>query len=231
MFGEARKAFLPYLRSGKYRRATQKQFPMCCLRPSTCLQVQVLPRQRVVGPSSNSRLRLGETPAGGKLTAQRREVETNGPRGQRPTRASRASPNWAESVRLAHQAVVAFARAGTRYRAEPRACGHRRGPRLLRSEPGTERTAGAASNGAANGFGRTRRLLAGASNRTGKNSLYGMIRGGGGTVSMTWRPFATMPERPDTMEAAGPNWACLHSTRPVRLSVGIGVLRLRLPVA
>jgi len=37
---------------------------MCGLQPLTYLQVQVLPRQRMVGPSSDSRLRLGETPAG-----------------------------------------------------------------------------------------------------------------------------------------------------------------------
>ena len=37
---------------------------MCSLQPLTCSQVQVLPRQEMVGPSSDSRLRLGETPAG-----------------------------------------------------------------------------------------------------------------------------------------------------------------------
>ena len=36
----------------------------CSLRSLTCLQVQVLPRQWMVGPSSHSRPRLGETPAG-----------------------------------------------------------------------------------------------------------------------------------------------------------------------
>jgi hypothetical protein len=38
--------------------------PRCSLRSLTCLQVQVLPRQWMVGPSSHSRLWLGETPAG-----------------------------------------------------------------------------------------------------------------------------------------------------------------------
>jgi len=38
--------------------------PKCSLRSLTCLQVQVLPRQWMVGPSSHSRLRLGETRAG-----------------------------------------------------------------------------------------------------------------------------------------------------------------------
>jgi hypothetical protein len=42
----------------------QKQIPMCSLQPLTCLQVQVLPRQWMVGPSRDSRLRLGETLAG-----------------------------------------------------------------------------------------------------------------------------------------------------------------------
>lgn len=80
------------------------------------------------------------------MTKQRREGETNSPKGQRPSRASRTGSSWAEFVRLAHQAVVAFGGAGTTNRAEPRACGHSRGPRCLDSEPGTERPAGAASN-------------------------------------------------------------------------------------
>jgi len=44
--------------------AAKKQIPMCSLQPLTCSQVQVLPRQWMVGPSSDSRLRLGETLAG-----------------------------------------------------------------------------------------------------------------------------------------------------------------------
>jgi len=149
------------------------------------------------------------------MTKQRREGEANGPRGQRPARASRAGPNWAEFVRLAHQAVVALVGAETINRAEPRACGHSRGPRRPDPEPGSERAARAASNGAGNGLGRAWPAWAGASNRIGENPLYGMIRGGGGNVSTTWRPFATTLERADTMEAAGLNWARLRSTRPV----------------
>ena len=42
----------------------KNQIPMCSLRSLTCLQVQLLPRQGMVGPSSNSRLRPGETLAG-----------------------------------------------------------------------------------------------------------------------------------------------------------------------
>ena len=41
-----------------------KPFPLCSLQPRACSQVRVLPRQWMVGPSSNSRLRLGETLAG-----------------------------------------------------------------------------------------------------------------------------------------------------------------------
>ena len=149
------------------------------------------------------------------MTKQRREGEANGPQGQRPIRASRTGSSWAEFVRLAHQAVVAFAGAGIINRAEPRACGHSRGPRRPDSELGTERVARAASNGAGHGLGRVQPEWAGASNRTGENSLSGMMRGGGGNVSMTWRPFATMLERADTLEAAGLNWARLRSTRPV----------------
>ena len=93
------------------------------------------------------------------MTKQRREGEANGPQGQRPDGASRTGPNWTEFVRLAHQAVVAIAGAGTINRAEPRACGHCRDPRRPDSEPGTERIARAASNGAGNGFGRARHPL------------------------------------------------------------------------
>jgi hypothetical protein len=102
------------------------------------------------------------------MTRQRRESEANGPRGQRPFRASRTGSSWAEFVRLTHQAVVAFAGAGIINRAEPRACGHSRGPRRPDSEPGTETTARAASNGAGSGSGRTRHQGAGASNRIGE---------------------------------------------------------------
>ena len=42
----------------------KNQIPMCSLQPLPCSQVQVLPRQWMVGPSSDSRLRLGETPVG-----------------------------------------------------------------------------------------------------------------------------------------------------------------------
>ena len=88
------------------------------------------------------------------MTKQRREGEANGPRGQRPPRVSRTGPSWTEFVRLAHQAVVAFAGAGMINRAEPRACGHSREPIGLDSEPDTERNAGSASNAAGDGCGR-----------------------------------------------------------------------------
>ena len=45
-------------------RGAKKQIPMCSLQPWACSQVKVLPRQWMVGPSSNSRLRPGETLAG-----------------------------------------------------------------------------------------------------------------------------------------------------------------------
>ena len=149
------------------------------------------------------------------MTKQRREGEANGPPGQRPTRASRAGPSWAEFVRLAHQAVVAIGGAGTTNRAEPRAGGHRRGPRRLDPEPRAERTARTASNGAGGSRGRAQSLWAGTSKRMGENSLYGMMRGGGGNVSLIWRPFATRLERADTPQAAGLNWARLRSTLPI----------------
>jgi hypothetical protein len=137
---------------------------MCSLQPRACSQVKVLPRQWMVGPSSNSRLRSGETLAGASSAencSQRREGEANGPRGQRPPGASRAGPSWTEFVRPAHQAVVAFIGAGIINRAEPRACGHSREPIHLDSEPDTERDAGSASNAAGNGCGRARSYEAG----------------------------------------------------------------------
>jgi hypothetical protein len=130
---------------------------MCSLRALTWLQVQVLPRQGMAGPSSDNRLRLGETRAGRSPAAdgrQRREGEADGPQGQRPARVSRGGPNRTEFVRPAHQAVVAIAGADMINRAEPRACGHSREPRLLDPEPGMERNAGSASNAAGNGCGR-----------------------------------------------------------------------------
>ena len=42
----------------------EKLSPVCSLQPWVCSQVKVLPRQWMVGPSSNSRLRSGETLAG-----------------------------------------------------------------------------------------------------------------------------------------------------------------------
>jgi len=155
---------------------------MCSLQPLTYLQVQVLPRQWMVGPSSHSRLWLGETPAGASSAvndSQRREGETSGPQGQGPARVSRGGPSWTEFVRLADQAVVAIAVAGMTNRAEPRACGYSREPRRLDPEPGPKRTQAprqAQPGTAAEGCG-ARRL---ASSRTGGNSPYGMIRGGGG---------------------------------------------------
>ena len=52
--------------------------------------------------------------------------------------------------------MVAIAGAGMTNRAEPRACGHSREPRLLDTEPGVERNAGSASNAARDGGGRAR---------------------------------------------------------------------------
>jgi hypothetical protein len=88
------------------------------------------------------------------MTKQRREGEANGPQGQRPARVSRGGPSWTEFVRLADQAVVAFGGAGMINRAESRACGYRRDPRRLDTEPETERNVGPASNEAGDGFGR-----------------------------------------------------------------------------
>ncbi len=154
---------------------------MCSLQPLTYLQVQVLPRQGMVGPSSDSRLRLGETPAGASSVvnySQRREGEANGPPGQRPAGVSRRGPRWTELVRPAHQAVVAFAGADMINRAEPRACGHSREPIHLNSEPDTERNAGFASNAAGDGCERARSDEAGFQpvQEIGPSSLEGGVR-------------------------------------------------------
>jgi hypothetical protein len=146
----------------------------------TRVKVLVLSRQWMVGPSSDSRLRRGETQAGASSAAkQRREGEANGPRGQRPARASRRGPSWTEFVRPAHQAVVAFAGAGIINRAESRACGHSREPIHLDSEPDTERHAGSASNAAGDGGGRARSDKAGFQPYRGKLAVRDEQRGWG----------------------------------------------------
>jgi hypothetical protein len=155
---------------------------MCSLQPWACSQVKVLPRQWMVGPSSNSRLRPGETLAGASSAVnggQRREGEANGPRGQRPPGASRGGPSWTEFVRPAHQAVVAFAGAGIINRAEPRACGHSREPICLNSEPDTERNVGSASNAVGDGRGRARSDKAGFQPYRGKLAVRDEQRGWG----------------------------------------------------
>ena len=58
------------VRSGhrlQQRPSPKKQVPRCSFHPLTCLQVQVLPRQWMVRPSSDSRLRLGERPAWARI--------------------------------------------------------------------------------------------------------------------------------------------------------------------
>ena len=61
-------------------RGAKNQIPMCSLRSLTCLQVKVLPRQGMVGPSSDSRPWPGETLAGassavnGRACRRRRAV-------------------------------------------------------------------------------------------------------------------------------------------------------------
>ena len=151
------------------------------------------------------------------MTRQRRESEANGPREQRPARASRGGPSWTEFVRLADQAVVAIAGAGMINRAEPRACGHSRGSRRLDTEPETERTAGSASNAAGNGFGRAQGDEAGFQPYWGKLAVRNEPRG--------WRN-----RRQDLMAIchdarkgrhSGSHWSKpprLRSTRPVSLS-------------
>jgi len=162
------------------------------------------------------------------MTKQRREGEAN-----RPTRAKTGQrklikPSWTEFVRLADQAVVAFAGADMINRAERRACGcSRRSRRLDTKWPETgERQLLRQTKPRRVSEGRRKTRLA--SSRTGENPPYGMNRGGGGNVGMTRGLFVTMPERADTK---GSRWAKpvappLHSTinrptdRPTR-SIGL----------
>ena len=64
MLGESENQFSLTRAASSTSGRAQKQIPMCSLRSLTCLQVQVLPRQWMVGPSSHSRPWTGETPVG-----------------------------------------------------------------------------------------------------------------------------------------------------------------------
>jgi len=64
MLGESENQFSLTRAASSTSGRAQKQIPMCSLQPLTCSQVQVLPRQWMVGPSSDSRLWAGETLAG-----------------------------------------------------------------------------------------------------------------------------------------------------------------------
>jgi hypothetical protein len=89
-----------------------------------------------------------------RMTRQRREGEANRPTRAKTGQCKLRKPSWTEFVRLADQAVVAFAGTDMINHAEPRACGYSRGPRRLDTEPERERTAGPASNAAGDGGGR-----------------------------------------------------------------------------
>ncbi len=65
------------------------------------------------------------------MTKQRREGEASGPIRAKTGQSKLRKPNWTEFVRLADQAVVAFAGADMINRAEPRAGGRTRGSRRL----------------------------------------------------------------------------------------------------
>ena len=72
-------AFIQFLEHGQHG-LLETRFPVCSLQSLTCLQVQVLPRQWMVGPSSDSRPWLGETLVGassavnGRACRRRRAV-------------------------------------------------------------------------------------------------------------------------------------------------------------
>jgi hypothetical protein len=208
---------------------------MCSLRSLTCLQVQVLPRQGMVGPSSHSRLWLGETATGASSAVNRwasrwrklpartgqplwRESEANGPQRQRPARVSRGRPSWTEFVRLADQAVVAIAGAEMINPAEPWVRGHSRGSRRLDPEPETERTAGPASDVAGDGCGSAQDDQAGIQPYWGKPAVRNDERG------RRNRRYDLMAICHDARKGrhSGSHWskpAHLRSTRPVTCGV------------
>ena len=102
--GQARRSKIVFTRAAsKTGGAAKKQIPMCSLQPWTCSQVQVLPRQWMVGPSSDSRLRRG-SPGLGKLCRKRaglsvaQAIGGDGPTAPANMRALCPNP---QSVRLA----------------------------------------------------------------------------------------------------------------------------------
>jgi hypothetical protein len=127
------------------------------------------------------------------MTKQRREGEANRPQRAKTGQRKLNQPSWPEFVRLADQAVVAFAGADMMNRAEPRACGcSRRSRRLDTKWPETDEQQllrqtkpGRVSEG--------RRRTRLASSRTGEDSLYGMNSGGGGN-EVSW-PDDLLPRR------------------------------------
>ncbi len=158
-------------RSVKTAGAAKNQIPMCGLRPLTRLQVRVLPRQWMVGPSSDSRLRPGETPAGASSAADGRACR----------RPQAAGEDW--SAALANAQAATF-RTDCRpesdsFSEEPTACGHSRGPIRLDSESDAERNAGSASNAAGDGCGRAPGDKAGLQPYRGKLAVRDETRGRG----------------------------------------------------
>jgi hypothetical protein len=109
------------------------------------------------------------------MTKQRREGEANRPQRAKTGQRKLIKPSWTEFVRLADQAVVAFAGADMINRAEPRACGYsRRSRRLDTKWPETgERQLPRQTKPGRVSEGRRRTRLA--SSRTGENPPYGMI--------------------------------------------------------
>jgi hypothetical protein len=81
----------PLLRPPDYKHGA----PKCSLRSLTCLQVQVLPRQWMVGPSSHSRPWTGETPVGASSAVNGRACRR---RKHRQGRASRPNQHAGRNI-------------------------------------------------------------------------------------------------------------------------------------
>ncbi len=186
---------------------------MCSLQPWTCLQVGVLPRQWMVGPSSDSRPRQRETLAGASSAANGRACR------------------WPQAVGGDWSAALANVQAATlrtdccpesgSFSEEPRACGHSRGPIHLDSEPDTERNAGSASNAAGHGCGRARSDKAGFQPYRGKLAVRDETRGRG---KRGQDPMAVCHDARKGRNI-GSHWSKpvappLHSTRPAEDAEG-----------
>ncbi len=168
--------------------AAKKRFLMCSLQPWTCLRVEVLPRQWVVGPSSNSRLRRGETLAGASSAANARACG----------RPQAAGGDWSAAL-----ANVQAATSRTDRRPESASFSETSEKGVLEQPNRDKNGEGSASR---TGPSWTKFV------RPAHQALVAFA--GAGIINRA-EPFATMLERAETQEGIGLNRSRLRPTRPV----------------